>query len=344
MSRDTAIRIQVTKAEVEGTQLRPLTERIVFRLPGPRLLWVVVWLSVPWVNAAVILWLQAAGHLPPWDNVTVELLSRAAFSFAILGSVWGAAKIVHGLTSLESSPAEFLGEIGGLTESFRGMGSTAAPLLFSIGTMVIFGGQSVVVHDSWVRGIVMGSAWLVIGIALWSFIWVYLNLQLGLHRLGRRRLDLRPNLGDRSLGLRPLGKLAFTGFWAFVAVLAPLVVATVSNRLGLLVGLLVLLAGVAAFFLSLRRLNRQMAAAKHKEIAWARHLYAQAFEPVRKEGTLEALQDHSGPLGAAEALEKRAERIQEWPFDEATFARVVTISSTVVAAILARVLLAPFDI
>jgi hypothetical protein len=35
---------------------------------------------------------------------------------------------------------------------------------------------------------------------------------------------------------------------------------------------------------------------------------------------------------------------KEWPFDEATFARVVTISSTVVAAILARVLLPPFDI
>ena len=61
---------------------------------------------------------------------------------------------------------------------------------------------------------------------------------------------------------------------------------------------------------------------------------------MRAEGTLEALERRSSLLSAAEALEKRAERIQEWPFDEGVFARVVAISSTVVAAILARLLLA----
>jgi hypothetical protein len=40
-------------------------------------------------------------------------------------------------------------------------------------------------------------------------------------------------------------------------------------------------------------------------------------------------------------LEKRAERIQEWPFDEATFARVVTIASSVAAVIIARLILDP---
>jgi hypothetical protein len=46
-------------------------------------------------------------------------------------------------------------------------------------------------------------------------------------------------------------------------------------------------------------------------------------------------------LNAAEALEKRAERIQEWPFDEATFTRVVTIASSVAAVIIARLILDP---
>jgi hypothetical protein len=122
------------------------------------------------------------------------------------------------------------------------------------------------------------------------------------------------------------------------------VLSAAANQLGLVLGLLVLLIGVALFFLSLRRLNRQMVAVKQREIAWAQHLYAQAFEPLREAGTLEALQRQSSQLSAAEALEKRAERIQEWPFDESTFTRVVTISSTVVAAIIARVLLAPFDV
>lgn len=119
---------------------------------------------------------------------------------------------------------------------------------------------------------------------------------------------------------------------------------SVSNRLGLTIELLVLLAGVASIFLSLRRLNRQMVAAKQRAVASARHLYAQTLEPVRQERTLQALRCQPASLSAAEALEKRAKRIRKWPFDEGTFARVVTISSTAFAAILVRVLLAPFGI
>jgi hypothetical protein len=141
-----------------------------------------------------------------------------------------------------------------------------------------------------------------------------------------------------------VGRLAFTAFWTFVVLLAPVVLSSVPDRFGLTFGLLVLLAGVAVFFLSLRRLNRQMVTAKQRELRWARDLYARAFEPVRVEGTLEALERQSGLLSAAEALEKRAERIQEWPFDEGMFARVVAISSTVPAAIVARMLLTPLGL
>jgi hypothetical protein len=65
----------------------------------------------------------------------------------------------------------------------------------------------------------------------------------------------------------------------------------------------------------------------------------QAYQAVRDEPTLQVLQRQAGALGAAEALEKRAERIQEWPFDEATFARVVTIASGVAAFIIGRLIL-----
>jgi hypothetical protein len=38
------------------------------------------------------------------------------------------------------------------------------------------------------------------------------------------------------------------------------------------------------------------------------------------------------------------ERIMEWPFDEPTFARVVTIASSVTAAIIARLILGPIGL
>jgi hypothetical protein len=53
------------------------------------------------------------------------------------------------------------------------------------------------------------------------------------------------------------------------------------------------------------------------------------------------LQQQAGLLSAAEALEKRAERIQEWPFDEAIFAKVVTIASSVAVVIISSLILSP---
>jgi hypothetical protein len=84
-----------------------------------------------------------------------------------------------------------------------------------------------------------------------------------------------------------------------------------------------------------------MVAAKQRELERALDLYMQAYQAVRDEPTLEVLERQVGLLSAAEALEKRAERIQEWPFDEATFARVVTIASSVAAVIIGRLILGP---
>jgi hypothetical protein len=176
---------------------------------------------------------------------------------------------------------------------------------------------------------------------LWTAFWVYLTLQIGLNRLGRGHLTLEAYRGDRSLGLRPVGRLAFTGFWMLFGSVGPLVLTNFSDLPGAVVGLGVLVAGVGLFFLSLRRLNRQMVAAKQRELERALDLYVQAYEAVRDEPTLEVLQRQVGLLSAAEALEKRAERIQEWPFDEATFARVVAIASSVAAVIIGRLVLEP---
>jgi hypothetical protein len=38
--------------------LRPLTERILAAVPGPRALWLVVWALVPWLNAGANLLLE----------------------------------------------------------------------------------------------------------------------------------------------------------------------------------------------------------------------------------------------------------------------------------------------
>jgi hypothetical protein len=56
------------------------------------------------------------------------------------------------------------------------------------------------------------------------------------------------------------------------------------------------------------------------------------------------LEQQRNLLSAAEGLEKRAQAIQEWPIDDRTLARVITISTSVVAVTIARLLLDPFGL
>jgi hypothetical protein len=87
-----------------------------------------------------------------------------------------------------------------------------------------------------------------------------------------------------------------------------------------------------------------MVEVKASEIAIARELYAEAYEPVQTARTLEALEQQRGLLGAADALEKRAHAIHEWPIDEGTLARVITVATSVVAITVARLILDPLGL
>jgi hypothetical protein len=109
-------------------------------------------------------------------------------------------------------------------------------------------------------------------------------------------------------------------------------------------GVIVLSAALAVFFLSLLRLHRQMVDVKLSELGTARDLYAQAYEPLRAAPTLETLGRQQSLLAAADALEKRAHAIHEWPLDEGTVARVITITTSVIAIAAARLILDPLGL
>ena len=129
-----------------------------------------------------------------------------------------------------------------------------------------------------------------------------------------------------------------------LAWLVPLLLTGLPDIVGVAIGLLVLGGALATFLLSLLRLHRQMVDVKASELATARELYAQAYEPVRTARTLEALERQHRLLGAADALEKRAQAIHEWPIDEGTLARVVTIVTSVIAITIGRLILEPLGL
>lgn len=300
----------------------------------------VAWGLVPWLNLVAVL----ASGTTAWDREgipLVEVLNRTAVTFSVLLALWGAARIDEELRRLQPDLAQVVDqEEPDVQRLFGATDSILLPLLLTATVGVVLP------LDELLRGeplaaLIQAATWVLIGVPLATAVWVYVTLQIGLNRLGRGNLTLRGYRGDRSLGLRPVGSLAFTGFWMLFGSVGPLVLTGFTDLPVVIVGIVVLTAGLLLFFLSLRGLHRQMVAVKQRELQRALALYQEAYDKVQEESTLEVLQRQAGLLTAAESLEKRAERIQEWPFDEATFARVVTIASSVAAVIIARLILAP---
>ncbi|HEU0248007.1 MAG TPA: hypothetical protein VFR38_13055 [Gaiellaceae bacterium] len=321
---------------------RPLTERVLARLGDPRAAWIAAWGSVPWLNAGANLLLGTKRTSAVWEQSdALVALNYAAISLAIAVSLWGTGRIARRLEALRTSRSATLE--GEQREHFRGMNSTVGPIAAS-GVAALLFGVSTLVTDGWMPAILRGATWFVIGIALFTYLWTYGCLLLGLNRLGRERLVPDPVHVDPGLGLQPLGGIASTGLWMLLVWLVPVLLTGLPDVVGAVSGMLVLIAVLATFFLSLLRLHRQMVEVKASELAIARDLYAQAYEPVNEARTLEALERQRGLLAAADALEKRASGIHEWPFAERTPTLVITITTSVIAMTIGRLILDPFGL
>lgn len=330
----------MTRSSPGSAAAVPFTEGILRSLPGNRVAWAVVWALVPWLNLAVVLSTQAVGWTTPTE-APAEVINRGAVTFSLGLSLWGAARIGTELARLRPALVDVVEqELPEVERLFRGIDSAVVPLLLTAAVAVVLPVDEALRGDPLAAAIQIVT-WLVIGIPLSTAVWVYLTLQLGLHRLGRGHLTLKGYSGDRTLGLEPVGRLAFTGFWMLLGAVTPVVLASSNDLPSVLVGTVVLLVGIVLFFLSLYGLHRQMVAVKRVELARTRGLYQQAYDEVLKNPTLAVLERRIGLLNAAESLEKRAERIHAWPFAEGTFARTVTIASSAAATIVARILLAP---
>jgi len=294
------------------------------------------------MNAGANLLLAKESRSEVWDqNTTVIVLNYAALSLAVLLTIWGTERIVRRLAALEETVADVLRV--DQQRAFREVNVVGVPFLGAIALAVAFG-VTALIEDGLGPAVLRGATWLVLGVALSTYLWTFAALQLGLDRLGRARLDVHRASVAPDLGLRPVGDVAFMGLWLLLAWLVPIVWTGIPDTVGFVLGLGVLAAALGVFFLSLLRLHRRMVEVKESELAVARNLYAQAYEPVRNDPTLDVLAERQSLLSAADALEKRARAIQGWPIDETTLARIATIVTSVVAVTIARLLLDPFGL
>lgn len=326
--------VRPISTDAVAVPLRPLTERVLARLGRPRLLWMLAWGMLALAAYEVTFRIFQAPTNP----------GRIVSAYVNLLALWAIAKVTADLKAIRPLVQRLTGGSAGTNSwPFQAAESVAGPVALGLMETVLWNVVDFMRHPGPITAIlipVMFVAWLPAETALWFFG----ALLVGLIRLGRTSLRLIPFEEDRSLGLRPLGSIAFTCFVVLTAAMLPLIATQWRDLRGAITGLLFFLGFVALFFGSLHGLHRQMVKAKVTALEQTHHLYVEAFQPIRAQWSLERVAEQSARLTAAEAIERRAGATQEWPLDEGLLARLAAVVTSVIGVILARLILSRFGL
>jgi hypothetical protein len=312
--------------------LRPLTERILTRLPGRRPLWFVLWATVPFVYLA----LPATFDLSRSDvgGTSPEALVAAVYAYVIALSLWGARKMARDAAAVGRQLTWlYTGQ-----RAFRKIDNVAVPLALTLAASAVGAIAGAVALGSWI-GLLLFPLYFLVNLPLMTAVWTYLAVLIGLDRLGRGKLDLDDAFpADPVLGLGPVGSLAFTAFLIFVTGFVPVLVVSFVNPIFLIVDLVLLVPGVVLFFMSLYRLHRQMSETRSRHVQRARGLYMRANAAVWESDDLEVWRRESSLLRAVSEIERRATSISTWPFSSSVSATILAISVGLSVTLVGRVI------
>jgi hypothetical protein len=314
----------------------PITERLLRGLPGPRWALVTLWAAGVMVTPFVLAGAKSLTGPSTEFNALREFAPQAILTCVVALLLLCVARLVDRATALRPDVDRLTNDKCEPNPSARGW-NVAGPMALTAVVVVIASWNSWGMNGVIPTTVVLPFLALAV-LPVMTFVWTYVQLLIGLDRLGRARLALEPFPQDRSLGLGVVGSLAFNGFAILVLAAVPTLFATTRNASTFFIAAVILGVNIPVFFLSMWRLHRQMSGAKARHVSEARELYAAAYEPLRTNASLAVLRRQASVLDAARALEERAERIQVWPIDEWLIAIMGFVVAGVTSGIVVRLI------
>ncbi len=179
------------------------------------------------------------------------------------------------------------------------------------------------------------------GFFIGSFIWVFTYSLYGVYKLGRLPLTLTPFTEDRTLGLRPFGRISLllaTIYLAMITILLIPQLLTGNVTLSvLLIMLSLLIVALVFFLLPLVPLRGKLVRAKRETLGWIGARYTTAVENLRNRGDAPVDEALVNELMVVDKIQRDANQIHTWPFDTGILIRLTAIVLTVVGIVVARV-------
>jgi hypothetical protein len=323
----------------------PVTDRVLAALPGSPAAWAIAWsvivLARSFAASAILL---ASGHATDARTVLeTHFAHHLVLALVVLLALRGTHVLARDGTRALRRVESLQDGAPASNRPIPGIDNVVGPLLLAA-VAVVAESASPMMPSSLALTVVDGILIAVFTIPVATWIWTYGAVLVAIDRLGRRSL-LHPAFPvDRGLGLLPIGNVPFKGFW-LVAVAALANFLFVANDLiGYAMGLGIFAVVLAALVVSFWRLHVQMVSEKTRYLDEAKRLVLEAAQPFARNRTLGSLDAEAHRLAAAEAFEKRAEAILEWPIDERIVRTTVLISTGVITFLIARLVASHFGI
>ena len=171
-----------------------------------------------------------------------------------------------------------------------------------------------------------------------SLAWVYYSTLKGIHRMGSAALNFPRFYRDPFLGLKPVGSLALAlatayfgleGLFIVTGFASPPTAVDLIVVGGVLLGLVII--GILAFFLPLRKLHACMSKQKALERANLSDRFARIVDA-------EQVEQDAPEVLTVDLLDRKVSQIATWPFDFSILGKLTIITLSVAAALLTRVL------
>jgi len=174
-----------------------------------------------------------------------------------------------------------------------------------------------------------------------SLVWSYFISLWGIYKMGGASLKLRSYYKDRLLGLKPVGSLAlslvaayfaFVGIYISTAIGSPTPLPPVANAIfsGLIIP------GLLMFILPLRRFHQRMLQQKKLERDRLEERLDQIYQNPSETNSPSDLSQLFFSLSISDTMKKEISAIASWPYDIQIIGRVIGITLSVLAIIIAQ--------
>ncbi len=175
-----------------------------------------------------------------------------------------------------------------------------------------------------------------------SLVWSYFISLWGIHKMGGASLKLRPYYKDRLLGLKPVGSLALSlvmAYFAFIGIWFIQTTIGLSTPLPLVAYAIfsaLILPGLLMFILPLRKFHQRMLQQKKLERDRLEERLDQIYQNPSETNSPSDLSQLFFSLSISDTMKKEISAIASWPYDIQIIGRVIGITLSVLAIIIAQ--------